>query len=66
MENVLKPIEDRFVVFDFSELSRFCLLLAALKVRVHLAGVGWILFVMCDLQERNYNMLHTIHKLKEP
>lgn len=21
---------------------------------------------MCDLQERNYNMLHTIHKLKEP
>lgn len=49
MEDVLKAVEDGFVIFDFSVFAGVCPLLATLKVRVDFTRVGGILFVMCYL-----------------
>lgn len=49
VQDVLKAVEDRLVIFDFSALGGVRPLLAALEVGVHLTCVGGVLFVMCHL-----------------
>lgn len=50
VEDVLKAVEDGFVVFDFPAFAGLRPRLAALKVRVHFARVGRVLFVMRYLE----------------
>lgn len=49
MEDVLKAVEDGFVVLDFVALAGVRPLLPALEVGVDLTGVGGVLFVVGHL-----------------
>lgn len=50
MQDVLKAVEDGFVVLDFAALAGVRPLLPALEVGVDLTGVGGVLLVMGHLQ----------------
>lgn len=50
MQDVLKAVEDRFVVLDFPALAEVRPLLPALEVGVDFTGVGGVLLVMGHLQ----------------
>lgn len=51
MKDVLQAIEDRFLIFNLPGLGGIRLLLTAFKVGVHFTSVGWVLFIMRDLEE---------------
>lgn len=51
MQDVLKAVEDGFVVVDFPALARVRPLLPALEVGVDFTRVGGVLLVMGHLQD---------------
>lgn len=63
MQDVLKAVEDGFVVLDFVALAGVRLPLPALEVGVDLTRVGGVLFVMGHLQAENPRQLVNTYTL---
>lgn len=69
MKNVLQSIKYCFLIFHLPYFRVFCLLFTAFKVGINFACVGWVLFIVSNLYEREIlqleNTIRTECKLQQ-